>query len=53
MNGHGVFIDSTSVRKGASEAPFTAALSPGELVTISGKDLAPGPVVYEGSIAPK
>ncbi len=53
MNGPGVFINSTSIRNAGSEAPFTAALSPGELVTLSGKNLAPGSAVYEGSIAPK
>lgn len=39
--GSGVYIDPTSVVNAASFAPFTASLSPGELVTLFGSNLAP------------
>lgn len=48
----GVYIDPTSLHNAASEAPFTAALSPGELVEISGGNLANGQARFTGAVAP-
>ncbi|HEV2447019.1 MAG TPA: IPT/TIG domain-containing protein [Candidatus Sulfopaludibacter sp.] len=40
--GTGVYINPQGIVNGASFAPFTAGVSPGELITIYGSNLAPG-----------
>ena len=45
FTGSGVFLDPTGVVNGASSAPFTARIAPGELLTLYGSNLASGLVV--------
>ncbi len=42
FSGSGVYLNPTGVVNAASSAPFTAGVSPGELVTLYGTGLAPG-----------
>lgn len=51
FSGSGVYINPTKVVNAASLAPFTAAISPGELVTLSGTNLAAGAATMGGSSA--
>jgi uncharacterized protein (TIGR03437 family) len=43
LTGSGVYLNPTGVVNAASSAPFTAWLSPGEMITLYGTGLAPGP----------
>jgi uncharacterized protein (TIGR03437 family) len=43
LQGSGVYLNPTGVVNAASFAPFTAWLSPGEMITLFGTGLAPGP----------
>ena len=40
LSGSGVFVDPTRVQNSASDAPFTAGIAPGELLTLYGSGLA-------------
>ena len=42
LSGPGVYLNPTGVLNGASSAPFTAGIARGELITLSGANLAPG-----------
>lgn len=48
--GSAPWIKSTRVQNSASSAPFTAGVSPGELVTIYGENFATSPVIMQGGI---
>lgn len=49
----GVFIDPTGIQNAASSALFTAGIAPGELITISGSNLAPDPLVVDSNFPNK
>jgi uncharacterized protein (TIGR03437 family) len=42
LSGDGVYLNPTGVQNSASYAPFTAGISRGEFITLSGTNLAPG-----------
>ena len=45
LNGSGVYLNPTGILNSASSSLFTAGISPGELITLSGSGLAPSPAV--------
>jgi len=49
--GSGVYLNPTGVVNAASYAPFTQGLSAGELVVLTGTDLAPNTTIGSGDIA--
>jgi uncharacterized protein (TIGR03437 family) len=48
LTGSGVYLSPTGVLNGASSAPFTAGVAPGELLTLYGTNLADSLVVAPG-----
>ena len=50
--GQTVYLDPTSLQNTASYAPFTAGVSPGELITLYGANLAAGTVVAPPADSP-
>ncbi len=45
LSGSGVYIDPTRIQNAGSNAPFTAQLAPGELISIYGTNLASDPAI--------
>jgi uncharacterized protein (TIGR03437 family) len=50
FNGTGAFINPAGVLNAASFAPFTAGVSPGELITIVGSNIGPGSLQVAQSV---
>lgn len=48
VSGSGVWVNPQGIANAASYAPFTAGISPGELITIYGSNLASGPETAPG-----
>jgi uncharacterized protein (TIGR03437 family) len=51
FSGAGVYLNPTGVVNAASYAPFTQGLSPGELLVLTGTDLAPNTTIGSADIA--
>ncbi len=51
FSGSGVYLNPTQVVNAASYAPFTAGLSPGELLVLKGTNLAPNTTIGAADIA--
>jgi uncharacterized protein (TIGR03437 family) len=51
FSGSGVYLNPTGVVNAASYAPFTQGLSPGELLVLTGTDLAPNATIGAADIA--
>jgi uncharacterized protein (TIGR03437 family) len=51
FTGTGVYLNPTGVLNAASYAPFTAGVSPGELLVLTGSDLAPNATIGAADIA--
>jgi uncharacterized protein (TIGR03437 family) len=51
FSGSGVYLNPTGVVNAGSYAPFTEGLSPGELLVLTGTDLAPNASIGAGDIA--
>ena len=51
FSGSGVYLNPTGVLNAGSYAPFTAGLSPGELLVLTGTNLAPNASIGAGDIA--
>jgi uncharacterized protein (TIGR03437 family) len=51
FSGSGVYLNPTGVVNAGSYAPFTAGLSPGELLVLTGTNLAPNASIGAGDIA--
>lgn len=49
----GVFINPTGIQNAASSALFTSGIAPGELITISGSNLAPDPLKVDATFPTK
>jgi uncharacterized protein (TIGR03437 family) len=51
FSGSGVYLNPTGVVNAGSYAPFTAGISPGELLVLTGSNLAPNASIGAGDIA--
>ena len=50
LNGGGIFLNPTGVVNSASSAPFTAGVSPGELITLVGTNIGPSQLQIAQSV---
>lgn len=50
LSGSGVYLNPTGVVNSASSAPFTAGVSPGELITLTGTNIGPSSLQVAGNL---